>query len=113
MPVTATADSKPERQQHHRSATASVATERNHMASREPEPSRLMTVTEVAHQLAVGRTTVHNKIGTGELVAVDVATADKYKRQLRVTRKSFDAYCARLEQDGSHRQRTDGTDDVA
>jgi len=61
----------------------------------EAEPSLLMRLDKVAHQLDVSRSTVLNKIYEGQLVGVNVAT--KGQSQLRVTRASLEAYCEALE----------------
>ena len=69
----------------------------------EAEPSLLMRLDKVAHQLDVSRSTVLNKIYEGQLVGVNVAT--KGTSQLRVTRASFEAYVAKLEAEAAARFR--------
>lgn len=66
------------------------------------EPSRYMSLSEVARQLDVKSPgTIRNKIYKGELVGVNVATFGK--SQLRVTRASFESYCARIEAEAAAR----------
>lgn len=71
--------------------------------SDEPEqPARYMTLTEVAGQLRLKSPgSIRNKIYKGELVGVNVTTLGK--SQLRVTRKSFEEYCARIEAEAAER----------
>lgn len=65
-------------------------------------PSRYMTLTEVARELGLKSAgSIRNKIYKGELVGVNVATVGK--SQLRVTRESFLAYCARIEAEAARR----------
>ena len=71
--------------------------------SDEPESeARYMTLSEVARQLGLKSPgSIRNKIYKGELVGVNVATLGS--SQLRVTRASFEAYCARIEAEAAAR----------
>lgn len=63
---------------------------------------RFMTLREVADELGLKSTgSIRNKIYKGELVGVNVATLGA--SQLRVTRASFEAYCARIEAEAESR----------
>lgn len=63
--------------------------------------SRYMTLGEVAAELGLKSTgSVRNKIYAGDLVGVNVGTTGS---QLRVTRKSFDDYCERIEREAAER----------
>lgn len=67
-----------------------------------PQPSRYMTLREVANELGLKSTgSVYNKVYDGQLVGVDIAT--RGKSQLRVTRESFEAYCRRIEAEAQTR----------
>lgn len=61
---------------------------------------RYMTLVEVARELGLSRTAIYNKIYSGEMVGVDVGTG---RSQMRVTRKSFEDYCDRLERKAAQR----------
>lgn len=66
------------------------------------QPSRYMTLGEVAYQLGLKSTSsVRNKIYDRQLVGVNVTT--RGKSQLRVTRKSFEAYCEAIEREAARR----------
>lgn len=63
--------------------------------------SRFMPLTEVAAELGYkSRGSVYGLIYSGELEAAAVGTGG---RSLRVTRKSFEDYCARIEAEGAKR----------
>jgi len=60
-----------------------------------PHKGRYMTLSEVARELGLKSPgSIRNKIYAGDLVGVNVGTTGS---SLRVTRESFDAYCARIE----------------
>lgn len=64
-------------------------------------PSRYMTLREVADELGFKSTgSVRNKVYAGDLVGVNVGTTGS---ALRVTRDSFEAYCARIEREATAR----------
>lgn len=64
---------------------------------------RFMHPLEVAHELGVkSRGAVYNLVEAGELVGVTVGPTG---RGMRVTRKSFEAYCDRIEEEGRRRFR--------
>lgn len=66
------------------------------------EPSRYMALGEVQHHLRLKSPgSVRNKIYKGELVGVNITTLGK--SQLRVTRKSFEDYCDRIEREAAER----------
>jgi hypothetical protein len=63
-----------------------------------------MTLQQVADELCLKSTgSVRNKIYAGELLGVNVATLGK--SQLRVTRASFETYCAKIEAEAERRFR--------
>jgi excisionase family DNA binding protein len=62
--------------------------------------SRLMTLTEVAHELRLTRSAIYPKIYSGELAAVAVG---RNERGLRVLRSSFEEYQQRIELEGQRR----------
>jgi hypothetical protein len=65
-------------------------------------PGRYMTLGEVARELGLKSPgSVRNKIYAGQLVGVNVTTVGK--SQLRVTRRSFEAYCERIEREALER----------
>lgn len=68
----------------------------------EPEPRpRYMTQREVAAELGFKSTgSVRNLIYAGHLAGVNVSPSST---ALRVTRDSFEAYCARIEAEGAER----------
>lgn len=67
-----------------------------------PRASRYMTLREVADELRLKSTgSVRNKIYEGQLVGVNVTTVGR--SQLRVTRASFEQYCARIEAEAADR----------
>lgn len=61
-----------------------------------PPPSRYMNLDEVAHQLGYkSRRPAYDLIAAGKLEAVTVSATGR--AGTRVTRASFDAYCAAVE----------------
>ena len=66
------------------------------------QPSRYMRLDDVAHQLGVSVADVRNKCFGGDLLAINVATKGR-KTQLRVSRTSFEDYCARAEAEAATR----------
>lgn len=63
--------------------------------------SRYMTLQQVADELGFkSRGSIYNLICSGALAGVPVGTTG---RGIRVTRKSFEDYCARIEADGAKR----------
>lgn len=70
------------------------------MSESEPKP-RYMKLEEVARELGLKSTgAIREKIYKGQLVGVHVGTGRSW---LRVTRKSFDQYCARIEAEATER----------
>lgn len=68
-------------------------------------PSRYMTLLEVARELAISRSSVRDKVITGEIPGVNVAAKGAKQSQFRVPRAAFDAYCARLEAEAAQRSK--------
>lgn len=67
----------------------------------EAPESRYMTPSQVAHELQVSRATVYNRIYSGDLLAV--SSGSTKRSALRISRKSFNDYCDRLERDAEQR----------
>lgn len=66
-------------------------------------PSRFMSMAEVAAELGwKSRGPVYELVQAGQL---DAAAVGATGRGLRITRKSFDAYCNRIEEEGRRRFR--------
>ena len=71
--------------------------------SGEPDqPSLYMSLDEVARQLRVSIADVRNKLEQGDLLGINVATKGK-KIQWRVSRSSFEDYCAQREAEAAQR----------